>query len=126
MYQDVQNSQFQSTVDPRMKKGVSNQETCQERKGEVKSPKIPYYDNDSSPEELKPGSGIQKLLLIVLDFRNNLQLCLGMFVEAIQKVSPNSKLQKMIPWEVNRIYLQREIHLNYTGSSKIPLKIRIV
>jgi len=54
-----------------MKKGVSKQETCQERNGEAKLPKIPYYGNDSSPEELKPRSGIQKLLLIELDFCNN-------------------------------------------------------
>jgi len=58
MCQVVQNSQFQSTGDPPMKKGVSNQETCQEHKGEAKSPKIPYYGNDSSPEELKLGRGI--------------------------------------------------------------------
>jgi len=83
MYQDVQNSQFQSTGEPPMKKGVSNQETCQERKGEAKSPKIPCYGNDSSPEELKLGNRIQKLLLIVLDFHKNLQLCSVMFVEAI-------------------------------------------
>jgi len=57
MYQDVQSLQFQSKGDSRMKKGVSNQETCQERNGEAKSPKIPYYRNDSSPEELKLGSG---------------------------------------------------------------------
>jgi len=80
-----------------MKKGVSNQETCQECKGEAKLPKIPCYGNDSSPEELKPGSGIQKLLLIVLNFCNNLPLYFGIFVEAIQKVSLNSKLQKMTP-----------------------------
>jgi len=41
VYQDVQNSQFQSMGDSRMKKGVSNQETCQERNSEAKSPKIP-------------------------------------------------------------------------------------
>jgi len=108
-----------------MKKGVSNQETCQERNGEAKSPKIPCYRNDSSPKELKSGSGIQTLLLIVLHSRNNLHLYFGMCVEAIQKVSQNSKLQKMTPWEVTYIYRQQEIHLNYPGSGKIPLKIRI-
>jgi len=108
-----------------MKKGVSNQEAFQEPEGEAKSPKIPFYENDSSLEELKPGSGIQKLLLIVLDFHNNLLLCFRMFVEAIQKVSLNSKLQKMTPWEINCIYRHREIHLNYPSSDKIPLKIRI-
>jgi len=39
-----------------IKKGVSNQETCQEHNGEAKSPKIPCYRNDSSVEELKPRS----------------------------------------------------------------------
>jgi len=31
----------------------------------------------------------------------------------------------MTPWEVNRIYQQRENHINYPGSGKIPLKIKI-
>jgi len=87
MYQYMQNSQFQSTGDPRMKKGVSNQETCQERNDEAKLPKIPCYGNDSSPEELKPRSRKLNLLLIVSSFCNNLQLWFGTFVEAIQKVS---------------------------------------
>jgi len=94
---DIRNSQFQSTGDPKMKKGVSNQETCQEHNGEAKSPKIPCYENDSSLEELKPRNRKSKLLLIVLTFRNDLRLCFGTFVEAIQKVSQNSKLQKMTP-----------------------------
>jgi len=53
----IHNSQFQSIGDPRMKKWLETWlETCQERNGEAKSPKISYYGNDSSPEELKPGS----------------------------------------------------------------------
>jgi len=68
---------------------------------------------------------IKKLLLIVLGFHNYLHLYFGMFVEAIQKVSQNSKLQKMTLWEVNCIYWQWEIHLNYPDSGKIPQKIRI-
>jgi len=80
-----------------MKKGVSNQETYKKRNSEAKSSKIPCYRNDSSLEELKLKSGIQKLLLIELNFLNNLHLYFGMFVEAIQKVSQNFKLQKMTP-----------------------------
>jgi len=68
MYQDMRNSQFQSTGDLRMKKGISNQETCQEHHGKAKSPKIPCYGNDSSLEELKSRSGNSKTTINSIKF----------------------------------------------------------
>jgi len=55
MYQYRWNSRLQLTCDLRIKKGISNQKTCQERNGEAELPKIPYYGNDSFSEELKLG-----------------------------------------------------------------------
>jgi len=55
----------------------------------------------------------------------NFHLEFGSFLEAIQKNLEFFKLQKMTLWEVNRIYRQQENHINYLGSGKIPLKIRI-
>jgi len=72
MYQDRQNSQLQLTGDPKMKKSVSNQETCQERNGKAKSPKIPCYENDSSPEELKLRSGNLKTIINSVKFQQRL------------------------------------------------------
>jgi len=70
----------------KIKKGVFNQETCQEHNGEAKSPKIPCYGNDSSLEELKPRSRKLSLLLIVSSFHDDLYLRFGSFSEATQKV----------------------------------------
>jgi len=72
--------------DPRIKKGVSNQETCQERNGEAESQKIPYYGNDSSLEDLKLGSRNLKPTIDSVKFPQRLTLMMWKFLEAAQKV----------------------------------------
>jgi len=65
-------SQLQLTGDTRVKEGVSNQETCEERNSEAKLPKIPCYGNDFSSKELKPGSGNLKTTIDSVKFPQQL------------------------------------------------------
>jgi len=55
----------------------------------------------------------------------NMHFETGSFLEDTQKISWFYELQKMTPWEVNRVQRHWEFHKNYPGSGKISLKIRI-